>query len=267
MRRNYSRPLAAALAAAVVLSTACATTGDPDPWRPLNEKTHAFNEAVDQAVLEPVAKGWNFAVPGFVRTGVGNFFDNLTLPRTVLNDLLQGKPDQGLRHSVRFLINTTLGIGGVFDPAGENGLEHEPEDFAQTLGHWGVGAGPYLVLPFMGPATVRDLGAFPVDSAANPLAWALRGESAIGAGLGGLDLTNSRARVQDELAESRASQLNYYVFLRDAYLQNLEKNVRDGAPIAAQQSDDLYDFDEEEDADSSEDADSDSTGNNGPPGN
>ena len=128
---------------------------DEDPWRGLNEGTHAFNEGVDRFVLEPVAKGYDFVVPEILQDGVGNFFDNLLVPRTVLNDLLQGDVRVATRHAGRFLVNTTLGVVGLIDVASGMGIEHDPEDFGQTLGRWGVSPGPYLVLPLLGPSTVQ----------------------------------------------------------------------------------------------------------------
>ncbi len=154
---------------------------DSDPWRRLNEGTHAFNETVDRFALEPLAKGYDFVVPELVQGGVGNFFENLLVPRTVLNDLLQGKVASAFRHTGRFLVNTTVGLGGLIDVADETGMEHDPEDFGQTLGRWGVGAGPYLVLPLLGPSSVRDTFALPLDYAANPVDCVDHGEMSAGA--------------------------------------------------------------------------------------
>jgi len=221
---------------ALLLALPAAADGDDDPWRGLNEETHAFNETVDGYVLEPVAKGYDAVVPEIVQTHVGNFFDNLLVPRTVLNDLLQGDFREGAKHVSRFVVNTIVGIGGLFDVAGGAGLDHDREDFGQTLGRWGVAPGPYLVIPLLGPSTVRDAVMLPLDYAANPAFWVNNGAATGGATA--LDITNRRADAIEEIAENRANAIDFYVFVRDAYLQNREKNVSEGASPS---DDDLYD--------------------------
>ncbi|MCP3985676.1 MAG: VacJ family lipoprotein, partial [bacterium] len=124
-------------------SLGCATNG-PDPYQGFNQGVFSFNEGLDKVVLEPVAKGWDFVLPGFVKSGVGNFFDNLRMLRTMLNDLLQGKPGRSGADLGRFAVNTTVGIVGLFDPATPLGIPHYEEDFGQTLGVWGLGPGPYF---------------------------------------------------------------------------------------------------------------------------
>ncbi len=225
-------------ALALGLAAPALADDDSDPWRRLNEGTHAFNETVDRFVLEPLAKGYDFVVPELVQDGVGNFFDNLLVPRTVLNDLLQGEVTSAFRHTGRFLVNTTVGLGGLIDVADETGMEHDPEDFGQTLGRWGVGAGPYLVLPVLGPSTLRDTLALPLDYAANPAFWV--DEGAVTAGATALSVTNLRAEVIEEIAENRRSAIDYYVFVREAYLQNRAKRVNEDTVRA---DEDLYDTD------------------------
>ena len=211
---------------------------DSDPWRGLNQATHAFNETVDRFFLEPVAEGYDFAVPELVQDGVGNFFENLLVPRTVLNDLLQGEVASALKHTGRFMVNTTVGLGGLIDVASEAGMDHDPEDFGQTLGRWGVGPGPYLVLPLLGPSTLRDTVALPLDYAANPAFWV--DEGAITLGATAASVTDFRAGAIEEIAENRKSAIDYYVFVRDAYLQNRAKRVNEGT---LPPDDDLYDTD------------------------
>ena len=147
--------------ALVALSFAgCATLpGKPDPRDPFerfNRSSFAFNDALDRAVAKPVAKAYKKVTPRVVRTGVSNFVSNLGTITTVVNDVLQGKMKQAGHDSGRFLLNSTLGLGGLFDPASAAGLERNNEDFGQTLGKWGVKSGPYLMLPLLGPSTVRD---------------------------------------------------------------------------------------------------------------
>lgn len=236
MVRNFVLGLALAM---VMFALPATADEDEDPWRGLNEGTHAFNEGVDRFVLKPVAKGYDFVVPELVQTGVGNFFENLLVPRTVLNDVLQGDFGVAARHTGRFLVNTTLGVAGLIDVGTGIGMEHDPEDFGQTLGRWGVGPGPYLVLPLLGPSTVRDTVALPLDYAANPSFWV--DEGVITAGATALSITNLRAGALEEVAENKATAVNYYVFLRDAFLQNRAKNVAEGVVEA---DEDLYDTDD-----------------------
>ena len=221
---------------ALGLAAPALADGDDDPWRGMNEGTHAFNETVDRFVLEPVAKGYDFVVPELVQDGVGNFFENLLVPRTVLNDLLQGDVGHAFKHTGRFMVNTVVGLGGLIDVADEVGMDHDPEDFGQTLGRWGVGPGPYLVLPLLGPSTLRDTAALPLDYAANPAFWV--DEGVVTAGATALSITDARAGVLEEFAENRRTAIDYYVFVRDAYLQNRAKNVSEGE---TETDDDLYD--------------------------
>ena len=209
----------------------CATTGGSearDPWETLTRGTFAFNDAVDQAVLKPVAEGYVKVVPGFAREGVSNFFGNLEDVGTALNNLLQGKPAQGAGDAGRFLVNTTLGIFGLWDVATPMGLEKHYEDFGQTLGWWGVQPGPYLVLPLLGPSTLRDAPARAVDPSwyyadyVDPegLWWGLRA----------LDIVRTRAdllKAEGVLAEAA---LDRYSFVRDAWWQRRRNQVYDGKP-------------------------------------
>src|SRR6185436_5004670 len=130
---------------------------DPrDPWEGFNRASYKFNDTLDRAIAKPVAKGYKKVTPRVVRTGVSNFFSNLGTLTTIANDVLQGKMKQAGHDSGRFLLNSTLGLAGLFDPASAAGMEHNDEDFGQTLGKWGVKSGPYLMLPILGPSTVRD---------------------------------------------------------------------------------------------------------------
>ena len=211
------------------LATGCATTRDnPDPWEGLNRKTHAFNDTLDRAVLKPVAQGYVKVVPGFAREGVSNFFANLEDIGTGLNQFLQGKVGQGVNDAGRFLVNTTLGVLGLWDVATPMGLEKHYEDFGQTLGWWGVLPGPYLVLPLLGPSTLRDGPARFVDPSwyysdyVDPerLWWGLRG----------LDIVRTRADLLKAEGVLQEAALDRYTFVRDAWWQRRRNQVYDGRP-------------------------------------
>lgn len=143
-----------ALAAFAAPATPAATANDP--LEPLNRNILFVNGAFDRGVVRPVASGYARIVPAPIRTGIGNFLDNLREPRTAINQLLQGRPDLAVADTARFLINSTLGIGGLFDPAAQMGLVHHREDFGQTFAVWGIEPGPYLMIPFVGSSNVRD---------------------------------------------------------------------------------------------------------------
>lgn len=218
------------LLAAVGMAAGCAhsPTYDPqDPLEPVNRGIYKFNDTADTYVLRPVAKGYVAVTPTFVRTGVTNFFSNLAYPLTIVNQFLQGKPADGFSDVGRFLVNSTLGLGGLFDPATPLGLEKHDEDFGQTFGKWGVGNGWYLMLPFLGPSTNRDLSGRIVAIPFNPT-YAFE-ESEVLIGLSVLDIVNTRAMLlnADRLVRN---QYDPYVFIRDAYLQRRRAQVYDGSP-------------------------------------
>ena len=240
------------LLCALAFASACATTGDPDPWRNTNEKVFRFNERVDKGLLEPVAKGYDQVSPGFFQTMIGNFFQNLSVPRTFVNNLLQGEPLQATQDFGRLLVNTTFGVAGFFDVASKAGMREDEEDFGQTLGVWGVGPGPYVMVPLAGPFTVRDAAASPLDIASNPTTWLNV------FGISVVRVVNTRAQFLEEVAQARKDAVDYYVFVRDAYLTSRERDVRDGAAAEAV-SDDLYDIDDLEDDEASEGAETDAS--------
>ena len=203
-----------------------------DPWERMNRGTHRFNNAVDRAVLKPAAVAYRDYVPRIVRVGIGNVLDNLETPTTIANQLLQGKIVDGLKDTGRFVINTTMGIGGLFDPASDAGLPKNDEDFGQTLGRWGVPAGPYVVIPFLGPSTVRDVPARYVDSFNRAPELFDQEVGVLG------DTTFEYVRIGLSALDTRVELLNLdrvreqafdeYVFVRDAWLQRREYAVRDG---------------------------------------
>ena len=208
----------------------CASTGErtrSDPIEPFNRGVYKFNDALDRGVLKPTAKAYVKVMPEWFRTGVGNFFMNLKGPGTIINQLLQGKVREAGQDSARFLLNTTFGLGGVIDVATMNELPHHDEDFGQTLGKWGVPAGPYLMLPFLGPATVRDGPSRIADTFLEPLYWYDYGDARwVSLGLSFID---DRARLLP-LDETLAETYDPYAFIRDAYLQRRQYLVYDGDP-------------------------------------
>lgn len=227
---------------------ACATVpenqrADHDPWEPFNRTMYSFNDGVDSVTTEPLAKGYRAVTPSPVRKGFTNFFKNLTTPRSILNNFLQGKPGRGFSETGRFVLNSTVGIGGIFDVATAGGMEEYQEDFGQTLAVWGVPDGPYIVVPIFGPKTLRDALALPLDFVADPL------------------YQYENTSVRDKLTVMRIIDLRYrllatdaiiedsknpYLTMRESYLQNREYEIHDGEP--PEDEDEFFDelFEDEE---------------------
>ena len=223
------RAVLAATAAATVLA-GCATSGNPkDPIEGYNRAMFSFNETVDKAVIKPVAQGYNYVTPQPVQTGVSNFFGNLADIWTSVNNLLQGKPGDALSDAGRVLINSTVGILGLFDVATPMGLEKHEEDFGQTLGRWGVGDGAYVVLPILGPRTVRDTVGLAADIYTDPVrdADAHRGYRNTAIALRAIDTRADLLKAEDAL---EAAALDKYAYVRDAYLQHRRSAIYDGNP-------------------------------------
>ena len=220
----------AGLACAAVFSsglTACATTANnpKDPYEGFNRAMFTVNEGLD-FVIKPVAQGYDAAAPLPVKAGIGNFFGNIYDVWTAVNNFLQGKGGQGLSDVGRVLVNTTIGIGGVFDVASEMGLDKHTEDFGLTLGKWGVGDGPYFYWPLIGPRTTRDTFGWVVDSYADPV-WNLN-DVALRNSLVGVRYIDLRASLlpTDKVVEQAA--FDKYNYIRDAYLQNRRSEISDG---------------------------------------
>lgn len=255
------RTLAALAALAMLAGCAGRVAGEEphpdDPWEGFNRGVFVFNEAIDRAVLKPVARGYDTITPEPVQTGVGNFFSNLGEIRTSLNSLLQGKPTNAGLSTSRFLINSTVGIAGLWDFATPMGITADEEDFGQTLGVWGVDEGPYLVLPLLGPSTVRDASGLPVDAYTYPLTYI--DDETVRLGLTALRIIDVRAGFleQEELIRG-----DRYAFIRDTYLQRRRFEVSDGElgddPFASDEFDfDDSDFDNAFDDGERDDAESD----------
>lgn len=203
-----------------------------DPFQRVNRATYKFNSAIDRAVLKPVATAYRDHVPQFIRTGVSNFLDNLGYPTVIVNDFLQGKLVDGLKDTGRLVLNTTLGIGGLLDPASTIGLARNDEDFGQTLGKWGVPAGPYLVLPLMGPSTLRDTPTRYVDSQLSMMELLedeieVLDEDGFLAGVVVLSVLDTRAGLLN-LDSVIGRAYDEYAFVRDSWLKRREFQVRDG---------------------------------------
>jgi len=232
----------------VTLLGGCATPGpwEPsqvsDPLEPMNRGIFWVNDRFDIYLLTPVAKGWDFVAPDRVQTSIANFFRNLRFPVHFLNDVLQGKPVAAGHDLARFVVNSTAGIAGFFDPATRLGLDRSDEDFGQTLGRYGVPAGPYVVLPLLGPSSVRDTAGGIADGAAT--VWPFYVDTLITIGVRAGETLNARSRVIDEIEEERASAFDWYVFVRDAYLQRRRAQVRDEQTTPRAAAGGLYDLPE-----------------------
>ncbi len=234
-----------ALTSLVALAAGCATVPggearDPrDPWESYNRSMFQFNDAVDRVVLKPVATVYRDVLPQPVRTGASNFFSNLGDVWSFVNNVLQAKPVGALSSFWRVVINSTMGLGGVLDPASEMRLERHREDFGQTLARWGVPNGPYFVLPLLGPSTVRDTAGLPVDWYGQPLGYL--NDVAWRNSLAGVQIINTRAGLLTTTDVLESAALDRYTFQRDAFLQKRRNDIYDGNPP---QNEERYDLDE-----------------------
>lgn len=206
-----------------------------DPWEPLNRPISSFNNGVDTVIFKPLAKGYEFIFPRVIRIGVGNFSRNLRMPLVSINNLLQGKGGAAANDAGRFLLNSTAGLLGVLDPATAAGLDVNNEDFGQTLAVWGVPAGPYVSVPFLGPNTFRDALMIPFNIAADPLIW--YSNSSARDKIYGLRLIDVRQRLFAAEALIKESP-DRYVTIRESFLQRREFLIYDGDPPV---NDDFYD--------------------------
>ncbi len=207
--------------------TGCAgkAANKDDPWESWNRGVYSFNKSVDNAIARPLTEGYKAVTPDIMEQGISNVFSNLGDIPNMLNNLLQGKVLDSFSDLGRLLVNSTVGIGGLWDPASEMGLIKHDEDFGQTLGYWGVGSGPYVMLPLLGPSTLRDTAAMPINSQASFMEQ-----------IDHIPTRNSVAFIQ--LLDQRAGLMKYedqlkgvtdeYAFIRDFYLQNRNYKVLDG---------------------------------------
>jgi phospholipid-binding lipoprotein MlaA len=227
---RFSPPLLGALLS--LLLAGCASNGDPrDPLESMNRGIYKFNEGLDRVVMKPVATGYRRVMPGFAQTGVRHVFSNLGDVTILANDILQLKLQQSSSDLLRLSFNSLFGFAGLLDIASEMGLRKHDEDFGQTLGRWGIGDGPYLVLPFLGPSNIRDTAGIVVDNsyfdpvlqiddiATRNQAWVVR-------------TVSSRAELLDTKKALDDAALDPYEFSRDFYLERRRSQVYDGKPPA-----------------------------------
>lgn len=241
MSLTFNRNTILALMMAMVLTMgmgACAKTQDPnasydsaaisDPIEPVNRGIFAFNNFLDIVLIEPIAKGYNKFVPDFMRDGIQNFMRNLRAPLVVANNLLQGNVKGAGTATARFIINTTAGIGGLIDVASTQGFEYVPEDFGQTLAVWGFGDGMYIVLPVIGPSSVRDTAGLVGDFMADPVRiyaentendWIIYTRGAV-------EAIDTRSRYIKAVRDLRKNSLDYYAAVRSAYAQKRKSLIQ-----------------------------------------
>lgn len=238
MTRIWHRLRTVLLSLAVVVAPAATWADDNDPIESVNRGVFWFNDKMDVYLLEPVARGWDYVAPERLQQCVSNFFDNVRFPVVAINNALQGKFVPAASDVGRFVVNTTAGLAGFFDPASDLGLERHQEDFGQTLGVWGVPPGPYLMVPVMGPFTLRDGVGYFVDI---PLAvYPLFSTWIYTLGPRILDTVNWRAQSLETVARAKEASLDYYAFVRNAYLQRREALIHDREEVPQEHEDDLY---------------------------
>ena len=212
-----------------------------DPWEPLNRQIQGFNTGLDKVTFKPLAIGYHFIFPQFVRIGIRNFSSNLRTPLNIINSFLQGKGKNGLSETHRFVVNSTIGLGGLFDVATAMGVEKHNEDFGQTFAKWGIPDGPFVTVPILGPRTLRDAFAIPLNIAADPLIW--YDNSSVRDKLYIIRVIDLREKLfaAEALLEGSPDR---YVSIREAYLQNRLFLIYDGDPPV---DDDFYEeFEEDE---------------------
>jgi len=222
---NQIKQLAAA--ALIVTVTGCASSGTPgnpgDPLEGYNRMMFKINDKVDTVAFQPLAKGYQTVTPGFVQTGIGNFFGNLGDLWSAVNQLLQGRGEAGFTSLTRVAFNTTFGLGGVLDIATEAHLTKQKSDFGQTLGVWGVGAGPYVVMPLLGSSTLRDVAGTPIDLYGDPWHYKypvdVRNIGTV------VRLVDRRAQLLSASNLLEDASLDKYVFVRDAYLESRQAQI------------------------------------------
>lgn len=243
--------LALAVVGLSVASGANAAPADFDPLEKINRPIFWFNDKLDVYLLEPIAKGWDFVVPDRAQGAISDVFDNARFPIDFTNELLQGKPGSAGKALGRFLLNSTLGVGGLFDVAKAAGLPGRQEDFGQTLGVWGVRNGPYLMLPILGPSTFRDACGRAADSPMR--VWPFFLGTLPSSAITGTEVVNWRARNIESIRDLKKDAFDYYALVRNAYLQNRAAEVADHAAPdedaenpAAESEEDLYFTDDEE---------------------
>lgn len=226
------RAAAAGMLGCTLFTVGCATTpagiDNSDPWEPFNRKVYAFNDAIDKHVLTPVANAYMEVTPRPVQASVSKFYNNLTYPNVFINDFLQGKVGLGISDTCRFVVNSTIGILGLFDPAKHLGLPAHFEDTGQSLAVWGVHQGPYVVVPFIGPDTVRNTPNLITSTVTNALFYVTNFYITIP--LSVLGVIDTRVQAASSVNVVNQAALDPYIFVREGYLQHREFLIFDGHP-------------------------------------
>ncbi|QLL15354.1 MlaA family lipoprotein [Pseudomonas chlororaphis] len=220
---RWSNRLAQLMCAGMLLVPVLAHAAEDDPWESINRPIFTFNDTIDTYALKPLAKGYQAVTPQFLEDGIHNFFRNIGDVGNLANDILQAKPHAAAVDTARLLMNTTIGVAGFFDVSTKMGLQRNDEDFGQTLGYWGVGSGPYVVLPFFGPSTLRDAPAKYVDSFTDGYRYV--NDVPVRNSVFALEVVDTRASL---LSSEKLISGDKYTFIRNAYLQNREFKVKDG---------------------------------------
>lgn len=214
---RWSNRLAQLMCAGMLLVPVLTHAAEDDPWESINRPIFTFNDTIDTYALKPLAQGYQAVTPQFLEDGIHNFFRNIGDVGNLANDILQAKPHAAAVDTARLLMNTTIGVAGFFDVSTKMGLQRNDEDFGQTLGYWGVGSGPYVMLPFFGPSTLRDAPAKYVDSFTEPYRYV--NDVPVRNSAFALDLVDTRASL---LSSEKLISGDKYTFIRNAYLQNRE---------------------------------------------
>ncbi len=217
--------------ALIVLLQACATVANPDrrdPLESLNRGVYDFNDSLDTALVKPIATVYRDVTPGWFRSGVGNFFNNIEDVWSTVNNVLQGRGEYAVDSAKRVAVNTTVGLLGTFDIASKMDIDKHPTNFGLTLGRWGIGPGPYVVLPLLGPTTLRGIAGLPVDRQGNLITYV--DDEGTRTGATALNLINLRATYLQAGDVVDGAALDKYSFIREAYLQRQRNKVYDGNP-------------------------------------
>lgn len=201
-----------------------------DPWEPYNRAVFSFNQGVDYVLLDPLTEVYRFVVPDAFRMAIANFLNNIKSPVYLANELLQGDLDGAALVTKRFVLNTLTGFGGILDTASWEGMDYDPEDFGQTLATWGVGSGPYVVLPLFGPSTVRDTFGMAGDFAMDPINWYVinHDNTDVGVVRFGATVLTTKDQVLDIQKDLKANSLDYYAATRSVWLQRRKALISDG---------------------------------------
>ena len=225
--------LVASIVFTLLISSSISKASDDDPLEPMNRAIFGFNEVVDDAILEPVAEGYRYITPDPIEDSISNFFNNLGEINTIVNSALQLKLDKTISSSSRFVINSTVGVLGLFDVATTLGIDRHREDFGQTLGHYGISPGPYLVLPFFGPSSLRDAPGFYIDvlieKDISPIHTELHHEER--QIIQATNVIDTRANLLKATKILDTAAKDKYIFLRESYLQRRAKLVTDGKDV------------------------------------